>query len=81
MPIQIVLFMEPTKDKWAIQLKLGRLYMNRFVIDENAKVEVIRVIELKESWHELEFEDQLENEWRQKGSNQRYIKFEFFDQS
>ena len=69
MPIQIVLFMEPSKDKWTIPLKLGRLYMNRFVIDENAEVEVIKVIELKESWHELEFEDQFESERREKGLN------------
>ena len=69
MPMQIILFLEPSRNKWAIQMKLGRLYMNRFVINESARVEVIKVIELKESWHELEYEDQFENERIQKGLN------------
>ena len=67
--MQIILFLEPSRNKWAIQMKLGRLYMNRFVINESARVEVIKVIELKESWHELEYEDQFENERIQKGLN------------
>ena len=54
--MHIVLFMEPSEDKWRIPLKLGRLYMNRFAIDEDAGFEIIKVVELKATSYEMEFD-------------------------
>ena len=51
--MHIVLFMEPSEDKWRIPLKLGRLYMNRFAIDEDAGFEIIKVVELKATSYEM----------------------------
>ena len=49
MPQNIVLFLEPAKEKSRIPLKIGRLYMNRFAIDESDANEIIGVFELKEA--------------------------------
>ena len=46
--MRIIFFTEPSRDKWRTPLKMGNLYMNRFAIDEDAAVEVLKIFELKE---------------------------------
>ena len=53
MPQNIVLFLEPTTDKWRFPTKVGNLYMNRFAISENDANEILtnndnKIFELKE---------------------------------
>ena len=50
MPTEIILLLEPNKDKYQTSSKFGHLYMNRFAIDEEAKFEIIKVVELGESY-------------------------------
>ena len=45
----IVIFVEPSKEKWRCPFKIGRLYMNRFAIDENDQNEILSVVELTET--------------------------------
>ena len=49
MPQNIVLFLEPAKEKSRIPLIIGRLYMNRFAIDESDANEIIGVFKLEEA--------------------------------
>ena len=53
MPTQIILLMDFEKIPWRINTKLGRLYMNRFVIDEQAEAEVIAVLEMNGSFRNI----------------------------
>ena len=43
----LVLFFEPSEDKWRCPLKIGSLYMNRFVINEKTANEIISINELR----------------------------------
>ena len=43
----IVLFFEPSEDKWRCPLKIGCLYMNRFIINEETANEIISINELR----------------------------------
>ena len=45
----IILFFEPSEDKWRCPLKIGRLYMNRLVINEDTANEIIGLYELRET--------------------------------
>ena len=36
----LVFLMEPSKNEWITPLKIGRLYLNRFIIDEEAAFEI-----------------------------------------
>ena len=49
MPQNIFLFLEPSKDKYRFPMKVGYLYMNRFVIDETDANEIIDVFEFEPS--------------------------------
>ena len=50
---QIILFIEPAKEEWKCPESIGNLYLNRFVIDEDAAHEVLGVYYLKKSSAEL----------------------------
>ena len=43
---KIVLFIEPSDDAWQTPLKIGNLFMNRFVVNEDAASEVVKIFEL-----------------------------------
>ena len=49
----LILLLEPSKDAHDISLKYGRLFCNRFCIDEDAACELSGVYNLKESSSEL----------------------------
>ena len=44
MPQRIIIYIEPSDDKWSCPLKIGNLYMNRFAIDEEAAFEIQDVV-------------------------------------
>ena len=52
---KIVLFIEPIDDAWATPLKIGRIFMNRFAIDENSSFEIVKVLELAKTSMALSF--------------------------
>ena len=60
MPMEIILLLEPNKDKYQTSSKFGHLYMNRFAIDEEAKFEIIKVVELGESYRYITKQEQKE---------------------
>ena len=43
---KIVLFIEPSEDAWLTPVKIGNLFMNRFVIDEDVSSEILGIFEL-----------------------------------
>ena len=45
----IIIFIEPSDKEYETPLKIGRLYWNRFAIDENAAFEILGVYEIKQS--------------------------------
>ena len=48
---KIILFIEPNDDAWCSPSKIGHLFMNRFAIDEDSSIEVVKVLQLeKTSW-------------------------------
>ena len=49
----LIVLMEPCKDAHDISLKGGRLFFNRFCIDEDAACELSGVYDLKESSSKL----------------------------
>ena len=50
---QIILFIEPAKEEFVCSESIGNLYVNRFVIDEDAAHEVLGIYHLKEWSHEM----------------------------
>ena len=46
---QLILLTEEQDDAWRCPLKIGRLYINRLVIDEEAAFEFLATFELKKS--------------------------------
>ena len=50
---KIVLFIEPIDDLCFTPLKIGNLFMNRFVVDEDAASEVLKIFELEKTSYEL----------------------------
>jgi len=42
----LVFLMEPSKNEWQTQLKIGHLYLNRLTIDEDAAFEVLGIYDL-----------------------------------
>ena len=72
----LILLMEPSKDAHNISLKGGRLFFNRFCIDEDAACELSGVYYLKESSTKLAMiakyadrSEQLQAETKSKGEN------------
>ena len=43
---KIILFIEPNKDSFLTPAKMGHLFMNLLAIDEDAGVEILKVLEL-----------------------------------
>ena len=50
--MRVVIFTEPSRDKWRTSLKMGNLYMNRLAIEEDAAFEVMKIFELKDRVHQ-----------------------------
>lgn len=49
----LIVFMEPSEDLENISVKAGKLYLNRFCIDEDSACELSGVYYLKESSREM----------------------------
>ena len=58
----LVVFMEPSEEKFDTSLKAGNLIFNRFLIDEDAAFELSGINYLKKSSHPIEYEDDPEFE-------------------
>ena len=43
---KIVLFIEPFEEAYVTPFKIGNLFMNRFVVEEDAAFEVLKIFEL-----------------------------------
>ena len=72
----LVVFIEPSNDASNISLKAGKLYLNRFCIDEDAACELSGVYYLKESSTKLarfsmhaDRSEQLQAEKKSKGKS------------
>ena len=52
---KIVLFIEPTDKAFQTPSKIGNLFMNRFVIDEDASFEISQIVELAKFVDPLDF--------------------------
>ena len=50
---KIVLFIEPNDAEWSTPLKIGNLFMNRFVVEEDAASEVLKIYELEKTTFEM----------------------------
>ena len=46
---KIVLFIEPSDDAFSTPSKIGHLFMNRFVVDEDPGFEIVKVLELEKT--------------------------------
>ena len=53
--LKIVLFVEPTDEKWSIGPKLGNWYINWFCIHEDAAFEVLGIHYLKPSHNAMKY--------------------------
>ena len=65
----LIVLMEPSKDAENISCKGGRLFFNRFCIDEDAACELSGVYYLKESSTKLAKSEQLPAEMKSKGKS------------
>ena len=52
---QVVLFIEPLDATFYDPFKAGHLFINRFTIDEEAKMEILKILELGKSSVEMIF--------------------------
>ena len=43
---KIILFVEPSDDAYETPVKIGNLFMNRFAVDEDASIEILKIFEL-----------------------------------
>ena len=50
---KIVLFIEPFDDLWSTPLKIGKLFLNRFAVAEDAASEVLKIFELEKASFEM----------------------------
>ena len=69
---KIIIFIEPNDDAFLTPAKIGDIFMNRFVIDENASCEILKKFELGEtsvetSWPGGENYKNFAEERKQKG--------------
>ena len=73
----LVFLMEPSKNEWITPLKIGRLYLNRFIIDEEAAFEIQGIHYFAPSRYEIsidnldagesDFCNLVDSEMKQKG--------------
>ena len=71
----LVFFMEPSEDSCYISLKAGKMYFNRFCIDEAAAFELSGVHYLQKSSAKIIFGDgrEIELERKQKGKEYSFV--------
>ena len=71
---QIILFIEPAKEEWRCPESIGNLYLNRFVIDEDAAHEVLGVYYLQQSSAEVcnPFDDLYANNAMERDKKERF---------
>ena len=50
---QIILLIEPSNDAWETPAEIGKLFLNRFIIEEDGAFEVIKIIKLRKSTFEM----------------------------
>ena len=73
--LKIVLFIEPNDDACLTPLKIGNLFMNRFVVEEDAASEILKILELDKTSFKMSYPDpkvnpeykNFEEERKQKG--------------
>ena len=75
---KIVLFIELNDDPFFTPEKIGNLFINRFVIEEDASFEIIKILELgktswKMSWSSHSEYANFENERNQKGMDRLFL--------
>lgn len=66
--LKIVLFVEPTNREFETPLKIGRLLTNRFVINEDAHSEIVKILELNKKSTKISWPEYQEETY-QKGMN------------
>ena len=52
---KIVLFLEKSDDAWSTPLKIGSLFLNLLIIDENSAIEVLGIHHLANSYSKMSF--------------------------
>ena len=65
---KIVLFIEPTDREFEPPFKIGKLFTNRFSIDEEASSEVLKVLELNKKSTQISWQ-KYQEETDKKGMN------------
>ena len=70
----LVLLMEPSKDDWIIDLKVGNMSLNRFCIDEDAAFESSGVHYLEKTSSEIIHEYGKANELKRKSKCKGYLR-------
>ena len=74
---QLILLTEEQDEAWRCPLKIGRLYINRLVIDEEAAFEFLATFELKKSSQRMsdnEYDDYKHDDMYYAYSNRRHKK-------
>ena len=81
----LVFLMEPSKNEWMTPLKIGYLYLNRLIIDEDAAFEVLGIHNFAPSRYEVSvnkvatssaFCKPVESEFREKGMEFQALKLD-----
>ena len=52
---KIILFIEPPQAEWTTPFKIGKLFMNRFTIDEVANSETVKICNLEHTLGDFYF--------------------------
>ena len=52
---KIILFIEPNKYAYQKSSKIGNLFMNRFVIDEDESNEILKIVELERKLWQMKY--------------------------
>ena len=52
------MFFEPREEAYSTPLKIGKLFMNRFAVDEDAASEILKTFELEKYVHLISPEDE-----------------------
>ena len=68
---KIVLFIEPNDDAWITPLKIGKLFMNRFAVEEDAASEVLKIFDLGKTLWKMSDADHSEYENFEEERNQK----------
>ena len=50
---KIILFVEPSDEDFVLPIEIGDLFMNRFAIEEDGMFEILKILELGETWREI----------------------------